>query len=89
MEEMGMTDNQYKGMLLEDLENWEEVLELAKKANDKEVVVKAEKQIEKINNKLKFQYKKRSLDKMLSFSFDLCIFCIIYFASFAGALTPP
>lgn len=54
MEEMGMTDNQYKGMLLEDLENWEEVLELAKKANDKEVVVKAEKQIEKINNKLKF-----------------------------------
>ena len=48
MEEMGMTDNQYKGMLLEDLENWEEVLELAKKANDKEVVVKAEKQIEKI-----------------------------------------
>lgn len=61
MEEMGMTDNQYKGMLLEDLENWEEVLELAKKANDKEVVVKAEKQIEKINNKLKFQYKKEKL----------------------------
>ena len=29
MEEMGMTDNQYKGMLLEDLENWEEVLENA------------------------------------------------------------
>ncbi len=54
MEEMGMTDNQYKGMLLEDLENWEEVLELAKEANDKAVIVKAEKQIEKINNKLKF-----------------------------------
>lgn len=54
MEEMGMTDNQYKGMLLEDLENWEEVLELAKKSNDEEVIIKAEKQIEKINNKLKF-----------------------------------
>ena len=57
MEEMGMTDNQYKGMLLEDLENWEEVLELAKKENNQSIIKKAEKQIEKINNKLKFQYK--------------------------------
>lgn len=54
MEEMGMTDNQYKGMLLEDLENWEEVLELAKKENNQSIIKKAEKQIEKINNKLKF-----------------------------------
>ena len=54
MEEMGMTDNQYKGMLLEDLENWEEVLELAKKENNQSIIKKAKKQIEKINNKLKF-----------------------------------
>jgi len=54
MEEMGMTDNQYKGMLLEDLENWEEVLELAKEENNQNIIKKAEKQIEKINNKLKF-----------------------------------
>lgn len=54
MEEMGMTDNQYKGMLLEDLENWEEVLELAKEENNEKIIKKAEKQIEKINNKLKF-----------------------------------
>ena len=54
MEEMGMTDNQYKGMLLEDLENWEEVLELAKKENNQSIIKKAEKQKKKINNKLKF-----------------------------------
>ncbi len=61
MEEMGMTDNQYKGMLLEDLENWEEVLELAKEENNQNIIKKAEKQIEKINNKLKFWYKKEKL----------------------------
>ena len=54
MEEMGMTDNQYKGMLLEDLENWEEVLELAKEENNPKIIKKAEKQIAKINEKLKF-----------------------------------
>ena len=26
---MGMTDNQYKGMLLDQLEDWQEVLDLA------------------------------------------------------------
>lgn len=51
---MGMTNEQYKGMLLDELEDWQEVLELAKEANDEKVVRKAEKQIAKINEKLKF-----------------------------------
>ena len=51
---MGMTDIQYKGMLLEDLENWQEVLELAQESNDEKVIKKAQKQIAKINEKLKF-----------------------------------
>ena len=54
MQDMGMTDNQYKGLLLEDLENWEEVLEMAQDAEAKEIIKKAEKQIKKINEKLKF-----------------------------------
>lgn len=54
MDDMGMTNEQYKGMLLEDLENWEEVLELAKEENNQKVIKKAEKQIKKINEKLKF-----------------------------------
>lgn len=51
---MGMTNEQYKGILLDQLEDWEEVLELAKEADDKKVIAKAEKQIAKINEKLKF-----------------------------------
>ena len=51
---MGMTNEQYKGMLLDELENWEEVAELAVKNNDTDVQKKAEKQIAKINEKLKF-----------------------------------
>lgn len=54
MEEMGMTNEQYKGLLLDDLEDWEEVLELAKEENNTKVIAKAEKQIKKINEKLKF-----------------------------------
>lgn len=54
MEEMGMTNEQYKGFLLDELEDWEEVLELAKKNNDTEIIAKAEKQIKKINKKLTF-----------------------------------
>lgn len=54
MEEMGMTNEQYKGMLLDDLEDWEEILELAKEENNKKIIAKAEKQIAKINEKLKF-----------------------------------
>ncbi len=53
MEEMGMTNEQYKGMLLDELEDWREVLELAKEAADKKVIVKTEKQIAKINEILK------------------------------------
>lgn len=51
---MGMTNEQYKGMLLDELEDWQEVLELAREANVDKVIRKAEKQIAKINEKLKF-----------------------------------
>ncbi len=51
---VGMTDNQYKGMLLDQLEDWQEILELAIKAENIEIQKKSEKQIEKINEKLKF-----------------------------------
>lgn len=50
---MGMTNEQYKGMLLDELEDWEEVLELAIESQDTKVQKKAEKQIAKINEKLK------------------------------------
>ena len=51
---MGMTNEQYKGMLLDELEDWHEVLNLAKEADDEKVIKKAEQQIAKINEKLKF-----------------------------------
>ena len=51
---MGMIDNQYKGMLLDQLEDWQEVLDLAIKAGNTEIQEKVEKQIRKINEKLKF-----------------------------------
>lgn len=51
---MGMTNEQYKGMLLDELEQWQDVYELAKKAQNEEIIKKAEKQINKINEKLKF-----------------------------------
>lgn len=54
MEEMGMTNEQYKGVLLDELEDWEEVLELAREENNPKTIAKAEKQIKKINEKLKF-----------------------------------
>ena len=50
---MGMTDKQYKGMLLEDLENWKEILEIVKEAGNEKAIKKAQQQIEKINEKLK------------------------------------
>ena len=52
--EMGMTNEQYKGMLLDELEDWQEVLELATEENNDKIIKKAKKQIEKINEKLKF-----------------------------------
>ena len=51
---MGMTDYQYKGMLLDQLEDWQEVLDLAVEAGNTEILEKVEKQIAKINEKLKF-----------------------------------
>ena len=54
MEEMGMTNEQYKGMLLDELEDWQEVLEIAKETDNDKIIKKAEKQNQKINEKLKF-----------------------------------
>ncbi|MCC8067458.1 MAG: hypothetical protein LIO94_10235 [Clostridiales bacterium] len=54
MEEMGMTNEQYKGMLLDELEDWQEVKELAEEAGNEKILSKAQKQIDKINEKLKF-----------------------------------
>lgn len=54
MEDMGMTDNQYKGFLLNELEDWEEVLEKAREENAVKTAKKAEKQIEKIKKMLEF-----------------------------------
>ena len=53
-ESVGMTDNQYKGMLLDQLEDWQEILDLAIEAANTAIQKKAEKQIAKINEKLKF-----------------------------------
>ena len=53
-EEMGMSDAQFKTYLLEQLENWQHVLELAIANEDKAVQAEAEKQINKINTALKF-----------------------------------
>lgn len=53
-EEMGMTNEQYKGILLDELEDWEEVLELAHESGNSKIIAKAQKQIDKINEKLKF-----------------------------------
>jgi len=41
-------------MLLDQLEDWQEVLDLAVKAGNTEIQEKVEKQIRKINEKLKF-----------------------------------
>lgn len=54
MDDMGMTNEQYKGMLLDELEDWQEILELAQEENNEKIIKKATKQINKINEKLKF-----------------------------------
>lgn len=51
---MGMTDNQYKGMLLDQLEVWTRILQMAKEANNTKIQTEVENQIAKINEKLKF-----------------------------------
>ena len=54
MDTMGMTNEQYKGMLLDELEQWQEILDLARAEGAEKTAAKAEKQIAKINEKLKF-----------------------------------
>ncbi len=51
---VGMTNEQYKGMLLDQLEDWQEILDLAVEAKNTVIQKKVEKQIAKINEKLKF-----------------------------------
>ena len=51
---MGVTNEQYKDMLSDELEDWQEVLKLAKAENADQVIEKAEQQIAKINEKMKF-----------------------------------
>ena len=51
---MGMSDMQFKTYLLEQLENWQEVLRLAIAAGNEEIRQKTEQQIAKINEALKF-----------------------------------
>lgn len=51
---MGMTDSQYKGMLLEELEDRKRILDMAIKAQNAEIQAEVENQIAKINEKLKF-----------------------------------
>lgn len=53
-EEMGMTDAQYKGMLLDQLKSWKRILEMVKSAGNTEVQIEMEKEIELIEEKLKF-----------------------------------
>ena len=53
-DEMGMTNEQYKGILLDELEDWQEVLELAEAEHNEKIIKKAKKQINKINENLKF-----------------------------------
>ena len=52
-DEMGMSDAQFKAYLLEQLDKWESVLEMAIKAGTADIQHKAEKEIEKINTALK------------------------------------
>ena len=53
-DETGITDAQYKGMLLDALSDWQELAALAARNNDAEVLAKAERQMALINEKLRF-----------------------------------
>lgn len=50
----GMTNLQYKGMLLDQLADWKTVLKLAKDGKTEEVIEKAEEMMERITEKMKF-----------------------------------
>ena len=49
----GMTDLQYKGMLLDQLNSWQDVLDLAIKAGDDNIQQVIQKNIDIINKKLR------------------------------------
>lgn len=51
---MGMNDNQYKGMLIDQLRGWKRVLEMAIAASNTYIQKLAEEQIEDLKAKLKF-----------------------------------
>ena len=53
-EEMGMTDAQYKGMLLDQQRVWQEVLELVKQEEYAKVAEKVKQELAVIDEKLKF-----------------------------------
>lgn len=50
----GMTNEQYKGMLLDSLQPWKEVLKLAQEGDNLRIVQKAKDQISLINKKLRY-----------------------------------
>ena len=51
---VGMTDNQYKGMLLDQLQNWRKILDMAIAAGNTDIQKEVEMQIAVIKEKLKF-----------------------------------
>ena len=53
-EEMGMTNEQYKGMLLDQLADLKRILKLAEAAGNSDIQEEVESQIAKLNEKLKF-----------------------------------
>ena len=53
-ETMGMTDSQYKGMLMDQLADLQRILDLEIKAGNAEIQSEVENQIAKTNEKLKF-----------------------------------
>ena len=50
----GMTNEQYKGMLLDSLQPWKDVLQLAQEGDTQRIIQKAKAQISLINRKLRF-----------------------------------
>lgn len=53
-EEMGMTDNQYKGFLLNQLKSWKRILALAIESGNTKIQEETEIEIETLNDMLKF-----------------------------------
>ena len=50
----GMTNEQYKGMLLDSLQPWKEVLQMAQDGDTQRIIQKAKTQISLINKKLRY-----------------------------------